>query len=102
MPRVPGHLPPCRVEQWGQSMALACEPLADSGPSISHWTPHEWADAAIKRGRGETIAERQGGVVSTHVALKPHRSRYGLNRAPDEAAAEKMADVTSLSWQAPA
>jgi hypothetical protein len=49
-------------------MALACEPPADSGPPIGHRTPHEWADAAIKRSRGETIAKRQGDVVSIHVA----------------------------------
>jgi len=64
-PRTPAA---CRVEQWGQSMALACEPPADSWLPIGHRTLHEWADAAIKRSRGETVAKRQGGVVSTHVA----------------------------------
>src|SRR5215471_21444846 len=35
------------------------------------------------------------------VDLKPHQSRYWLNRTPEEAADEKMADVTTLYLQAP-
>src|SRR5215470_11069626 len=42
------------------------------------------------------------GVFYNHVDRKPHRSRSWLNRAPDEAADEKMADVTTLYLQAPA
>jgi DDE superfamily endonuclease len=42
-----------------------------------------------------------GGVFSTQADLTPHRSRYGLNREPDEAADAKMADVTPLSLEAP-
>src|SRR5262249_42085814 len=38
------------VEQWCQIMALACEPPADSGRPISHWTPREVADEAMQRG----------------------------------------------------
>jgi transposase len=34
------------------------------------------------------------------VDLKPHRSRYWLNAQPDEAAEEKMADITGLYLQA--
>jgi transposase len=34
--------------------------------------------------------------------LKPHQSRYWLNSEPDEAAAEKIASITSLYEQAPA
>lgn len=33
--------------------------------------------------------------------MKPHRSRYWLNAEPDEAANEKMADLTTLYAQAP-
>ena len=40
-------------------------------------------------------------VLYNQVDFKPHRSRYWLNRAPEEAADEKMADVTSLYLQAP-
>jgi hypothetical protein len=42
------------------------------------------------------------GVFYNQVALTPHRSRYGLNSEPDEAAEEKMAEVTTLSLAAPA
>jgi putative transposase len=42
-------------------MALACEPPEASGRPISHWTPRELADEAIKRGIVETISERQVG-----------------------------------------
>ena len=49
------------AEQWCQIMALACEPPEASGRPISHWTPRELADEAIKRGIVETISEPQVG-----------------------------------------
>ena len=49
------------AEQWCQIMALACEPPEASGRPISHWTPRELADEAIKRGIVETISERHVG-----------------------------------------
>ena len=48
-------------EQWCQIIALACEPPADSGRPISHWTPRELAAEAMKRGIVETISERHVG-----------------------------------------
>jgi hypothetical protein len=42
------------------------------------------------------------GVFWGQAELKPHQSRYWLNPEPDEAAAEKTADVTSLDEKAPA
>jgi transposase len=42
-----------------------------------------------------------GGVFYHHVDRKPHRSRYWLHGAPEEAADENMAEVTALSLQAP-
>ena len=48
-------------EQWCQIIALACESPEDSGRPISHWTPRELADEAIKRGIVETISERHVG-----------------------------------------
>jgi len=42
------------------------------------------------------------GVFDKQVDRKPPRRRYGLNRAPEEAADEKMAAVTDLDLQAPA
>jgi putative transposase len=49
------------AEQWCQIMALACEPPEASGRPMSHWTPRELADEAIKRGIVETISERHVG-----------------------------------------
>jgi len=49
------------AEQWCQIMALACEPPEVSGRPISHWTPRELANEAIKRGLVETISERHVG-----------------------------------------
>jgi putative transposase len=57
----PGAPATFSVEQWGQIMALACEPPATSGRPISHWTPREVANEAIKRGIVETISERHVG-----------------------------------------
>ena len=57
----PGTPATFSVEQWCQIMALACEPPADSRRPISHWTPRELADEAIKRGIVATISERHVG-----------------------------------------
>jgi transposase len=57
----PGTPATFSVEQWCQIMALACEPPADSGRPISHWTPRELADEAIQRGIVTTISERHVG-----------------------------------------
>lgn len=46
-------------EQVAGIIALACEPPADSGIPISHWTPPELAREAIKRGIVESISPRQ-------------------------------------------
>jgi hypothetical protein len=46
-------------EQVAAIIALACEPPADSGLPISHWTPPELAREAIKRGIVESISPRQ-------------------------------------------
>lgn len=57
-PGAPATLSP---EQWCQIMALACEPPEVSGRPISHWTPRELADEAVKRGLVETMSERHVG-----------------------------------------
>ena len=46
-------------EQVASIIALACEPPADSGLPVSHWTPPEFAREAIKRGLVESISPRQ-------------------------------------------
>lgn len=46
-------------EQVAAIIALACEPPADSGLPVSHWTPPELAREAAKRGIVESISPRQ-------------------------------------------
>lgn len=66
----PGTPATFSAEQWCQIMALACEPPADSGRPISHWTPRELAAEARQRGIVETISERHVGRF-----LKSRRSQ---------------------------
>ena len=55
----PGAPPKFTPEQMAGIIALACEPPADSGLPVSHWTPPELAREAIKRGLVESISPRQ-------------------------------------------
>ena len=49
-------------EQVVQIVALACEdPREDSGRAVSHWTPRELADEAVKRGIVGSISARSVG-----------------------------------------
>jgi transposase len=57
----PGAPATFSAEQWGQSIALACEPPEVSGRPISHWTPRELADEACTRGIVATISKRHVG-----------------------------------------
>ena len=57
----PGTPPRFSPEQIVQVVAVACEPPADSGRPISHWTTPELADEAMKRGIVETISARSVG-----------------------------------------
>jgi putative transposase len=57
----PGTPATFRAEQWCQIIALACEPPEASGRPISHWTPRELADEAIKRGIVDIISTRHVG-----------------------------------------
>ena len=54
-----GAPPKFTPEQITGIIALACEPPADSGLPVSHWTPPELAREAIKRGIVESISPRQ-------------------------------------------
>lgn len=49
------------AEQIAQILAVACEPPANSGRPVTHWTPRELADEAIKRGIVPTISARHVG-----------------------------------------
>ncbi len=53
------------TEQVVQIVALACEHPSKSGRPVSHWTPEELADEAVKRGIVVTWASK-GSPVSLH------------------------------------
>jgi transposase len=55
----PGAPAKFSAEQVAAVLALACEPPADSGLPVSHWTPSELAREAVKRGMVESISPRQ-------------------------------------------
>jgi putative transposase len=44
-----------------QIIALACESPSEAGRPVSHWTPAELADEAVKRGIVEEISPRSVG-----------------------------------------
>jgi hypothetical protein len=59
-----------------------------------------WPTKPANAGWSRRFPRATWGVFYNQADLKPHRSRYGLKSEPDEAADEKMADVTDLSLQA--
>jgi len=75
-PGNPGKFTP---EQVVQILALACEPPDRSGRPITHWTSHELADEARKRGIVASISASQVYRYLKEAELQPHRSRYWLN-----------------------
>ena len=56
-----GAPPTFTPEQWCQIVALACEAPEQSGRPITHWTPRELAEEAIKREIVTSISTRQVG-----------------------------------------
>jgi len=58
------------AEQVTQIIAIACEPPADSGRPVTHWTPRELADEAQKRGIVGSISARQVGRFLKDGGLK--------------------------------
>jgi len=54
----PGTPPKFSAEVVAQLISLACEPPADSGLPITHWTPEELAKEAQNRGIVESISPR--------------------------------------------
>jgi putative transposase len=57
----PGTPPTFTPEQVVRIVALACENPRDSGRAVTHWTPPELADEAIKRGIVKSISPRSVG-----------------------------------------
>ena len=49
------------AEQIARILAVACEPPEKSGRPVTHWTPRELADEAVKRGIVPSISVRQVG-----------------------------------------
>lgn len=49
------------AEQVAQILAIACEEPEASDRPVTHWTPRELADEAVKRGLVESISPRQVG-----------------------------------------
>jgi transposase len=72
----PGKFTP---EQITLLFALACEPPEQSGRPTTHWTAHELADEAQKRGFVPSISASQVRRYLNEAALQPHKSRYWLN-----------------------
>lgn len=56
-----GCPPTFSAEQICQIVALACEPPAESGREVTHWTPKELAQEAQQRGIVESISVRTVG-----------------------------------------
>jgi len=53
-----GVTPTFTAEQLTKIIGIACEPPEESGRPVTHWTPKELADEAIKRGVVESISPR--------------------------------------------
>lgn len=64
------------AEQVAAIIALACEPPAESGLPVSHWTPAELAREAIKRKVVESISPRH---IDRFLARRPYaRTRASI------------------------
>ena len=73
------------------------------GPPITHWTAHEWADEARKRGIVASISASQVNRSLNEAELQPHRSRYWLNTKEKDPQQfqEKVEAVCDGSQEAP-
>ena len=98
----PGTFTP---EQIVQIIAIACEdPEEESERPVSHWTPREVADEAMKRKVVSQISTRTVGRYLNEVDLKPHLTRYWQHPAPEdpEQFRQEATTVCSLYKEAPA
>jgi transposase len=67
-----GAPPTFSAEQICQLLALACEPPAESGRPVTHWTPAELAAEAVHRGIVSRISAR---TVGRFLHRRPSSSR---------------------------
>ncbi|MBI3965206.1 MAG: helix-turn-helix domain-containing protein [Chloroflexi bacterium] len=74
----PGGPPQFTAEPVCQVLALAGAAPAASGRPVSHWTPTELADEAIKRGLVAEISPRPVGRWLAEAERPPHRVRDWL------------------------
>lgn len=92
-----GAPPRFSAEQIAGIIALACEPPADSGLPVFHWTPSELAREAAQRGIVVSISPRQLDRFFSEADLRPHKSQYWLTSLDKrEAPAQYQADVERL------
>ena len=71
-------------------------------PPITHWTAHELADEAQKRGIVASISASQVNRYLNEAKLQPHRSRYWLNTKEKERQfQEKVEAVCDCYHEAP-
>lgn len=89
------------AEQWCRIMATACEPPADHGYPISHWSSAELASEVVKQGIVQQLSAGHLRKVLAQATLQPHRSRYWLNAKADERGDERIADICTLYREAP-
>jgi hypothetical protein len=75
-----GRKPVFTAEQVAQIIAVACEKPSESDRPVSHWTRRELADEVIKRGIVARISPRHVGRILEEADVKPHRTRYWLQR----------------------
>lgn len=54
----PGGPSKFSAEELAQIISVACEPPADSGRPVTHWTPRELADEVVVRGIVDSISPR--------------------------------------------
>jgi len=71
-------------EQRVALIALSCEPPSLSGREVTHWTPRELADEAVRRGIVPSISERTVNRIWKEADLQPQRVRYWLNNRPED------------------
>jgi len=73
---------PCKFtpEQDAFILALSCEPPADSGREITHWTSRELADEAVSRAIVTSISPATVRRLLEGNSVKPHKSKAWLNR----------------------
>lgn len=81
----PGAPATFTVEEIVSIVAVACENPQDSERPISHWTTGELTAEVLAREIVPDISVRSVGRFLEEAAVQPHRSRYWLNRPPDEA-----------------